>query len=113
MSQQSPIFIKTEAFLVWLLEHTRKFPRHERFRLAKRIDDALFDFHRCLLQAARAEDTQAHLQMADMHLNALRAYLRIALELGYSTDKQYAHASKHTSELGRLLGGWQKSLSSE
>jgi hypothetical protein len=96
-----------------LLEHTRKFPRHERFRLAKRIDDSLFDFHHCLLRAVRADDVQEPLEMADMHLNALRAYLRIALELGYSTDKQYAHAAKHTAELGRLLGGWQKSLRSE
>lgn len=91
----------------WLLEHTAKFPRHERFRLAKRIDDALFDFHACLVLASQSS-AKENLSAADNHLNLLRAYLRIAVELGYTTPKQYQHAAEHTTELGKLLGGWMK-----
>ncbi|MDQ7023985.1 MAG: diversity-generating retroelement protein Avd [Anaerolineae bacterium] len=107
MSKQSPIFIKIETFMVWLFAHTARFPKHERFRLAKRIDDALFDFHACLVRAAQTQ-TQEKLSEADNHLNLLRAYLRIGVELGYTTPKQYQYASEHTSELGKLLGGWMK-----
>lgn len=107
MSVQSPIFVKTEAFMKWLLEHTAKLPRHERFRLAKRIDDALFDFHACLVFASQS-NARENLSAADNHLNLLRAYLRIAVELGYTTPKQYQHAAEHTTELGKLLGGWMK-----
>jgi hypothetical protein len=57
MSKQSPIFVKTEVFMAWLFDHTRKFARHERFRLATRIDDALFDFHECFLRAAQKQPT--------------------------------------------------------
>jgi ADP-dependent phosphofructokinase/glucokinase len=92
----------------WLLEHTAKFPRHERFRLAKRIDDALFDFHACLVQATEGQNSKELLTNASSHLNLLRAYLRIAVELGYTTPKQYQHAAEHSSELGKLLGGWMK-----
>jgi four helix bundle protein len=106
-SNQSPIFVRTETFMIWLFAHTAKFPKHERFRLAKRIDDALFDFHAHLVDATQAE-TKSHLRQADKQLNLFRAYLRIAVELGYTTPKQYQHVAEHTSELGKLLGGWLK-----
>lgn len=93
--------------MVWLFAHTAKFPKHERFRLAKRIDDALFDFHAHLVGATQ-EETKLHLKKADKQLNLLRTYLRIAVELGYTTPKQYQHASEHTSELGKILGSWIK-----
>ena len=40
MSGGSPIFIKTFDMLVWLLEHTRKYPRHPRFVMAQRMEQA-------------------------------------------------------------------------
>lgn len=94
--------------MVWLLAHTGKFPKAERFRLAKRVDDALFDFHKHLTVAVYRPDTRTHLQNADLHLNLLRAYLRLALELQYTSPKQYQYAAEHISEIGRLLGGWLK-----
>jgi len=110
MSQQSPIFIKTEAFMVWLFQHTTKFPRHERFRLAQRIEEALFGFHACLVRATASDKPQVYLTEADIQLNLLRAYLRLAVELKYTTPQQYQHASAHTSEIGRLLGGWLRRI---
>ncbi len=108
MTNQSPIFIKTEAFMAWLFEHTAKFPRHERFRLAKRIEDALFDFHAALVMATNTAEPRLYLIQADTQLNLLRAYLRLAVELKYTTPKQYQHTTEHTSEIGKLLGGWMK-----
>jgi four helix bundle protein len=108
MTGQSPIFVKTETFMAWLFEHTAKFPRHERFRLAKRIEDSLFDFHAALIMATGSTDPKQHLSHADAQLNLLRAYLRLAVELKYTTPKQYQHTAEHTSEIGRLLGGWMK-----
>lgn len=107
MSGQSPIFIKTEAFMVWLFDHTAKFPRHERFRLARRIEDAMFDFHAALVAAANPEK-RLFLAEADRHLNLLKTYMRLAVELGYTTPRQFQFSAEHTNEIGRLLGGWLK-----
>jgi len=92
----------------WLLAHTAKFPKSERFRLAKRIEDALFNFHQALTMAVYRPDTKTHLQNADLHLNLLRAYLRLALELKLTSPNQYRYAAEHIDELGKLLGGWLK-----
>ncbi len=108
MSQQSPIFVKTEAFMLWLFQHTNKFPRDERFRLAKRIDDAIFAFHENLIYAAKTSETRQYLQLADAELDKLRTYLRFAVELNYTSPKQFQYSAEQTTEIGKLLGGWVK-----
>ncbi len=107
MSAQSPIFVKTEAFMVWLFNHTRKFPNYERFRLAKQIEDALFNFHECLM-AASYQKTKEHLQEADFELSKLRTYLRLSMELHHTSHEQFGYASQQLTEIGKLLGGWMK-----
>jgi hypothetical protein len=106
MSQQSPIFVKTEVFMLWLFNHTTKFPKHERFRLAKRLDDSVFGFHEAILRAAQGD--KLYLREAEIQLNQCRAYLRLALGSKYTTPKQHEYAAGHTTELGKLLGGWMK-----
>ncbi len=108
---QSPIFVRTETFLLWLLAHTAKYPKVERFRLAKRIDDAALNFHANLLAAAKLPDTLTYLRQADVELDKLRTYLRLGLELKYTSEDQYRYAAEHLAEIGRLLGGWLKKVS--
>ena len=108
MSKQSPLFVKTEVFMLWLFQHTRKFPREERFRLAARIEQVAFLFHESLLYAAKTQDVKHYLQKADAELDMLRSYMRFSLELTYSSAKQYHHAAEALSELGKLLGAWLK-----
>lgn len=108
MTNQSPIFVKTEAFMLWLFNHTVAFPRYERFRLAKRMDDALFSFHLELVRAVNSANALENLRQADMHLNLLRTYFRLALELKYTSPDQFRYVAENLAEIGKLLGGWIK-----
>lgn len=108
MTNQSPIFVKTEAFMLWLFNHTAAFPRHERFRLAKRMDDALFSFHVELMQAVNSPNALENLRQADMHLYLLRTYFRLTLELKYTSPDQFRYVAENLEEIGKLLGGWIK-----
>jgi 23S rRNA-intervening sequence protein len=108
MAGQSPIFIKTEALMLWMLHHTQKFPREERFRLAARIDQVFFTFHESLLYAVKTPDTKHYLGKADAEFDMLRTYLRFAVELGYTTPEQYQYIAEQMTEIGKLLGGWLK-----
>ncbi|MDZ4768943.1 MAG: diversity-generating retroelement protein Avd [Chloroflexota bacterium] len=107
-SAQSPIFIRTEAFALWLLSHLKGYPRQERFRLTARIEGAMFSFHESLLYAAKTNQTVEYLQKADAELDMLRTYLRFALELQYIDPEKYHYIAEQMSEIGRLLGGWLK-----
>jgi len=108
--KESPIFVKTFDFLKWVLGHTEKFPKTQRFFLAKRLNDALFDFYELLSEAVLLKDGQHRqtLRAADVRLMRTRHYLRLAMELHYLNLRQYEYAAGEIQEIGRLLGGWLK-----
>lgn len=108
--EQSPLFAKTSSFLLWLLERTEKFPKSERFRLAKRIEDAAFDFYEALIAAVKSGEKKRALLRADLELDKVRLYLRLAHQRKLLSHPQYLYAAEALTELGKLLGGWLKTL---
>ena len=50
--KESPIFIKTYETMVWVLQHTARFPKNQRFLMARRMEDAFLDFMERLNEAA-------------------------------------------------------------
>ena len=110
--RESPIFIKSFETLEWILAHTRKFPKHQRFVMAKRIEEAALSFHDHLLWATKTADKRAALRDADFHLERLKVYNRLSMRLKLSSFDQYEYLAAALTELGRLLGGWQRSLKS-
>lgn len=109
--RQSPIFSKTSGFILWMLDHTEKFPKSERFRLARRIEDSAFNFYEMLIQAARnPASRQRILLQADLELDKLRLYMRLAYARRLSSQAQYRYAAGVLVEMGKLLGAWLKSL---
>lgn len=96
--------------VLWLLAHTKKFPKSERFVLAKRMEDAALSFQDKILWATKTSRKHQALIEADYHLERLRMYNRVALGLKLHALRQHEHLSRTLDELGRLLGGWMKSL---
>ncbi len=66
--QESPLFIKTDELLIWLVRCTEKFPKSQRFRMARRIEDAAFSFQE-LIQAAAKMNSGVALIEADVQLS--------------------------------------------
>ncbi|MCA9992482.1 MAG: diversity-generating retroelement protein Avd [Anaerolineales bacterium] len=113
MSQQEmPIFVRTFDLLAWLLPTTTHFPRAYRHSFTQRLLDTTFDLSEAL-QEANLRYGQARLERlarADEALDKLRHYLRLAARLGWLTARQYEHVAAMVAEIGRLLGGWRKSV---
>lgn len=105
-----PIFSKTYDLLTWLLPMTNHFPRAHRHTFTQRLLDAAFDLRERLEEAnaVRGAARQAKLQEADVALAKLRLYLRLAERWHWLNPGQYQHVAAMLTEIGRLLGGWQK-----
>ncbi len=88
---ESPIFSRTYDFLLWLLPQA-------------------LDLQETLIAAGlrRGGERTVRLQDADTRLAQLKQTLRLCKDLELLTLKQYEHAAERLSEIGRLLGGWQK-----
>ncbi len=94
----------------WVLEHTKKYPKHQRFVLAKRTEEAALSFHDNLVWATKTRRTADALMEADFHLERLRTYNRLALQMRLQSLGQYEHCARLLEELGRLLGGWLRKV---
>ena len=107
---QSPIFSKTYDFVAWLLPVTIKFPRQQRFVMAAALQREALRFQELLIEAAHQKQPAEILQAADAELDKVRTHLRLALDLELIKPGQYEHAARMLVEMGKLLGGWIKSL---
>lgn len=109
-NSEMPIFTKTFDFLNWLVPASNNFPKLHRHTITRRLLDAALDFQETILKAnaLRGQRRLALLQEADGHLDVVRIYLRLVHEWRWLTMGQYEHAARMTTEIGRLLGAWQK-----
>lgn len=107
---EMPIFTKTYDFLAWLTPQTNHFPRSHRYTVTKRLQDASMNFLERLVEAnnARGRQRLGLLVAADAELDKVRFYLRLAHHWRWLTPGQYEHVGRMVTEMGRLLGGWQK-----
>ncbi len=105
--KESPLFVKTRDFIVWLFPHTAKFPKQYRHTLTERLENAILEFQRCLGAAALLKDRLA-LDRAELELWQVRQLVRIAHELGIFPARLLEFAATGLAELGRLLGSWKQ-----
>jgi hypothetical protein len=108
--QEMVIFTRTFDLLTWLLPATNHFPKAHRHTFTKRLLDAAFDLRERLEEANlnRGAARTEKLRLADEALARVRVYLRLAARWGWLSEGQYGHVAVMVSEIGRLLGGWQK-----
>lgn len=111
---QSPLFVKTYDFLLWLLPLTLKFPKAQRFLLAERLGKMALDFYDLILEAAADPESRLeNLHKADLLLAKIRLYIRLSYDLACISTGQFEHAAHLVDELGRLLGGWKRKRGKE
>jgi len=108
--KQSPIFIKHYDLMAWLIPCTLKFPKSQRGVLARQMQSELFRIQEALVEAGVSESPLPCLKKVDQSLICLRTYLRLSRDLELLSPGQYKHVSGLTAEVGRLLGGWMKSI---
>ena len=91
-----------------------KFPRHQRPGLGRRMEEAAFDLVAALVKARylKAADPAkaALLVRASQALDTLRLLVRMSKDLRYLPPKRYEELARMMREVGRMLGGWQKSI---
>ena len=114
MADEMVIFTRTYDFITWLIPKTENFPRSQRFIVTQRLQQAALGFQELLVEAnaQRGALRADKLRAADAELRKVRLYLRLCEKWNWLTPGQYHHVSDMVAEIGRLLGGWQKTVTS-
>ncbi len=95
-------------FLLWLIPAVDKFPRSPKFLLGDRIQAAALDVQEALIEATYTRDRREQLARANLGLEKLRFFFRLAVEMHYLDKRRYEHAARSLDETGKLVGGWVK-----
>ena len=106
----TPLFVKTHDFVLWLLRHTTRFPKNLRHSYTNRLESLAFEFEQLLIMAnsSRGVHRGEYLRQADGKLACLRAMLRYSYDLQFLSGQQIKYSAEYLEQLGRLLGAWLK-----
>ena len=115
MPDKMVIFTRTYDLLTWLLPLSEKFPRSQRFVITQRLQQSVLDFQELIIEAnaMRGELRAEKLRSADVELRKTRLYLRLCERWKWINPGQYHHVSEMVTEIGKLLGGWLKTVTPE
>ena len=91
----------------------QQFPKSEKFSMAQEIKRTMLAMLTQIVRANRSRDKKTLLCEIDTELEILRTQVRLAMELGFLPLKKYETWSGHLAEIGRMLGGWIKSVKKE
>lgn len=105
------IFQKTYNFLRQIYSDCNNFPKSQKFVLAQRIEGLSTDFLKKIILANQIKNKTQVLKEANIELEVLRIYVRLAKDLCFLPYKRYVILSDYLNEIGRMLGGWIKSMS--
>lgn len=108
------IFVRMYEFVSWLIPQSLNFPRAQRQVVTARLQNATLTLQELLIEAnaVRGAQRAAKLRAADGELLKIKLYLRLSQRWAWLTAGQYHHASAMILEVGRLLGGWLKTVAS-
>ena len=105
------VVTQTYDLLLWTCRHIARFPRLHRYTLGQRLDKILSAVLDRLIQARYdSNGRREHLRHANLRIERLRFQFRLARDLGCLPTKSFGHASKSLNEIGRMFGGWLRSL---
>lgn len=90
----------------------KEFPKVERYSLGQKCEAALLEVLESLLRASglpRGEKLP-HLEQASAKLNVFRVHLRLAKDIRALDARRYVVFQETSDEIGRMIGGWKRSL---
>ena len=90
-----------------------QFPKSEKFALVTDIKHSMDKMLEHSIEAQKKYYKKTTLQELDVEIAKLRAYLRLAFQLGFLPMKKYEVWSEKVVEIGKMLGGWLKSVNSQ
>lgn len=110
---KSSIIMRCYDLLKYHTELIKQFPRDHKFTLGDRIYTLCADLLELYIEAYYKADKPLKkelLHRANIQLEKLRLFVRLAYENKLFTSGKYREASENIQELGRMTGAWIKSL---
>ena len=110
MAETDNILTKLHDLLLYVIPQLGKFPRDQKFVLGDRIQTKLLEVQEFCLRAYYGRDKRGHLLEANLRLEITRHLVRLAHALKLFSNHTYGVLAEKMDEVGRMVGGWLRSL---
>lgn len=109
---ETPIVHKMRELYKLFYGYLALFPKKDKYGLGSKCEQYIIASLELLLAAGSAskEEKMSFLRQTNVKFDALKIFLRLAHELRLLDNKKYLALQTHIQEVGRMLGGWQRSL---
>lgn len=110
-----PIFKKAYDLYKTFHEYRRVVPKQDRFTIFERGEQLVLDVMENILHASSQQKKEKvpTLEYVSLKLNMLRIFIRLMKDVKTIDSKKYVNLEAMVDEIGRMLGGWIRSMKSE
>lgn len=103
---------KTREMMIYGYQALKQFPKHETHVLGAEIRRTMLQLLRLIITAFKRYHKKTTLTDLDIELSILKRQVRISKDLRYIDTKKYKLWSEKIIEIGKMLGGWMRSVKS-
>ena len=108
MTTELKIIADFYDFMLWMINHIEKYPRHHRYSLGRDMEACMQGILSLLLKAKYRSNKRELLDEVNISIEVLRYQLRLSKDLTVIKVKSYGFGSKSLLEIGSQVGGWRK-----
>jgi len=112
LTKKEDVITKTYDLLLYIIPQLAKFPRDQKFLLADRIETLILEFLEDMIEAYYSAKELALLERGNLKLEKLRYLIRLCHDVQFINHRRYGLISEKIDEIGRMAGGWRKSVQS-
>lgn len=107
-----PIFKKTYEFFKEFYVFELDFPKKDRYTLGQRCENIILEVLEGIIAAGQISKDKklSILERVSNKLDLLKIFIRLAYDLNVLSDNRYIVCQNYLQEIGRMLGGWMKSV---
>ena len=109
--EELKILQKTFDMINYAYPALAQYPKGEKFALVADIKRCMDVMLESIIEANKKYYKKTTLQELDVEVEKLKAYVRLSYNLGFLPPKKYEQWSGLVVEIGRMVGGWIKSVS--
>ena len=108
--EELKILQKTFDMINYAYPALAQYPKGEKFALVADIKRCMDVMLERIIEANKKYYKKTTLQELDVEVEKLKAYVRLSYNLGFLPPKKYEQWSGLVVEIGRMVGGWIKSV---
>ena len=106
---------KSEKYIQYMIDVLNKLPRVEKFSIGNNFKNVMYEMISNVIYLSKVGKSYRlhYCNLIDSEIVIQRIYIRVMFKNRYIDEKKYLVSVKMLDEIGRILGGYVKSLGVE